>query len=409
MATIQIELFTDDPDQVAALRAYWDLAEDGQWAATVTAVRQQFGLTNREMQRIVQEAGQASVPEVTCPDCGTPWEVTSRSHYSDLIRRGNTACAACQAVAHQARLAAARELDVRQRAALKEAFPVYSDAEVEVDQLTLAQAVMLHALFSDPAVEDQGLTTPTDIWPKELPWAPSSLRYDYERSLLHARPPVILAHPNSHVSAFVWKDGEPDGTFYLGRVNYYLLGPEDNLPDRAPRLIDDLNRTFREGPWPEAWLQQWRDLWNELTLAYAATYLDMKLGEHHLEMKQGDGTKTALADALATFSLGQVFNFIYRAAKDSAAYYQRGGVNKRQAANSTVGRISASADRARANGWEIKSFGMPWNLPLSAVGQVFFDKVMWVPDMMGVPANTAHPPPHAWICDSALSDPDVEG
>lgn len=141
---------------------------------------------------------------------------------------------------------------------------------------------------------------------------------------------------------------------------------------------------------------QWRDLWGELSLAGAQAYLDMKLSEYHLEMKQGKGTRTALADALATYSVGQVFNFIYRATKDSAAYYQRGGVNKRQAANSTVGRISAAADRARASGWEVKSFGRPWNLPLSAISEVFFSKVMWQADMMQVAVNAAHPPLHAW-------------
>lgn len=165
---------------------------------------------------------------------------------------------------------------------------------------------------------------------------------------------------------------------------------------RPPRLLTQLNRVFREGPWPSPWLDQWRDLWDELALAYASAYLDMKLSEHHLEMKQGEGTQAALADALATFSLGQVFNFIYRATKDSAAYYQRGGVTKRQAANSTVGRISGSADRARAEGWEVKSFSRPWNLPLSAIGETFFSKVMWQADMMQVVAEGARPPIHAW-------------
>ncbi|MFJ5294455.1 hypothetical protein [Streptomyces sp. NPDC088348] len=136
--------------------------------------------------------------------------------------------------------------------------------------------------------------------------------------------------------------------------------------------------------------------WDELALSYAGRYLDMKLSEHHLSMKQGDGTRAALSDALATFTLGQVFNFIYRATKDSAAYYQRGGVTKPQAANSTVGRISSAADRARANGWEIKSFGRPWNLPLSAMGEIFFSKVMWQPDMLQVAAKDAHPPAHAY-------------
>jgi hypothetical protein len=402
VASIALDVWTEDPDEAAAFRAYWQLAEDGEsWAQTVTAVRSERGLTQREMQRIVQEAGTAVVPAVRCPNCGEPAEVGSRSAYTDTIRRGNVLCTVCQYEAQRQREQAARERAAKRRAALEERFPVYSDGPVLVSGLSLFEAVALHAMFSDPAVEDAGLTTPTDIWPKERRWAPDSLRYDYERRLLLAEPTLIKAHRDSHADAFEYEDDSPTGSFYLGRVSYYLLGPEEELNARPAPVISELNRVFREGPWPDPWTRQYRELWEELALAQAAAYLDMKLGEHHLDMKQGDGTRAALADALATFSLGQVFNFIYRAAKDSAAYYQRGGVNKRQAANSTVGRITAAADRARANGWEIKSFGMPWNLPWSAIAETFFGKVMWQADMMQVPLAAAHPPAHAWSAPSA--------
>ena len=399
MSSIELQVFTENPNEAAALRAYWALADDGEtWAQTVTAVRQEFGLTQREMQRVVQEGGMAVVNDIKCPDCGAPHEVTSRTNYSDVIRQGNIMCPECRAAAQEAREEAARQLAEKRREALVEAFPVYTGQPIDAEALTLFEAVALHALFSDLAVEDAGLTTPTDIWPKERRWAPPSLRWDYERRLLRPeRGALLAAHRDAPLDAFVWEDdGTATGSFYLGKVSYYLIGPEEDLRARVPGLLTRLNRIFREGPWPDIWFNQWRDMWEELALAHASAYLDMKLGEHHLEMKQGDGTRTALADTLATFSLGQVFNFIYRAAKDSAAYYQRGGVNKRQAANSTVSRISAAADRARASGWEIKSFGLPWNLPFSAIAETFFSKVMWQADMMQVPHQEAHPPVHAW-------------
>lgn len=400
MASIDLELYTDDLNEVAALRAYWQLADDGEtWAQTVTAVREAYGLKQREMQRLVQESATAFVPQVKCPQCNAPHTVNSRSQFNDVIRRGNVLCTFCALEAQHAREEEARNRAARRRAALCEAFPVRSGDTVEVPQLSLFEAVALHALLSDPALEDAGLTTPTNLWPAERRWAPPSLRWDYERRILNRTPAVLRVHPDSHPDAFVWEDEAPDGSYYLGAASYYLIGPEEDLPQRHVHLLAELNRTFREGPWPAAWLNQWRDLWEELSLAHASAYLDMKLGEHHLEMKQGDGTKTALADALATFSLGQVFNFIYRATKDSAAYYQRGGVNKRQAANSTVGRISAAADRARVNGWEIKSFGMPWNLPFSAIAETFFSKVMWQADMMQVALRDAQPPAHVWASE----------
>ncbi|MGW8688467.1 hypothetical protein ACWGNN_47245 [Streptomyces sp. NPDC055817] len=412
MASLELELYTDDPREAAALRAYWTLAEDGEtWAQTVTAIREEHGFSQREMQVLVQEGGTARLLDVRCPECEDPQEATSRTNYTDLLRRRNVLCTTCQILAEQARQEAARERQEQRQQALQETFPTYTDLALQVEDLTLFQAVALHALFSDPAVENAGLTTPTAIWPKERRWAPERLGNDYERRLLHAESRTLIrSHRDSDPDAFLWEDDKPTGSFYLGQVSYYLIGAETDLAARVPRLLAELNRVFREGPWPGPWLRQWRELWEQLAIAQAGAYLDMKLREHHLEMKQGDGTRTALADALATFSLGQVFNFIYRAAKDSAAYYQRGGVNKMQAANSTIGRISASADRARANGWEIKSFGMPWNLPFSAIAETFFSKVMWQADMMQVPLSAAQVPAHAWPAEQpeVAPEPTVE-
>ncbi|MGW5003088.1 hypothetical protein ACWEP8_36155 [Streptomyces hydrogenans] len=409
MTSIDLEMFTDDPTEQAALYAYWLLADDGEtWEQTVAEIRGQLGLTQQQMTRVIREGAGARLPEIVCPTCGEAAVASSRTNLAELRRLGNVLCASCKAVAQEekARQEAARTA-ARYRA-LAETFPIHHVDTPDPQQMTLFTAVALHALFGDPAVEDEGLTTPTKIWPKDRPWAPARVRVDFERRLLHADPLVMMAHPDSHHAAFVWEEDTPTGSFYLGDVSYYLLGAPSDLPERSAPVLRELNRIFREGPWPASWHNQWRDLWDELALAHASAYLDMKLGEHNLEMKQGEGTLTALADALATFTLGQVFNFIYRATKDSAAYYQRGGVNKRQAANSTVGRISASADRARANGWEIKSFARPWTLPMSAVDEVFFNKVMWQPDMMQTVSRDATPPLHAWASTSASQEADVD-
>lgn len=397
MAHIGLEIYTDVPDEIAALEAYWALAEDGEsWVQTVAEVRAAFGLKPQELAGIVQSGGTAFIVDIKCRQCGDATEVANRKQFTTLIRQSGIICDSCQFLAHQERVEAEQKAAHKRREEARAFFPIRHKTYLPVGKLSLFQAVGLHAMFSDPAVEDAGMTTPTDGWPKDRRWAPDNVSWEFEERLVHSDPRTVGIHPDSHQKAFVWQDdGTMNGSFYPGLVSYYLYGPEEELAARAPRLLHDLNQVFREGPWPAEWHSQWRDLWSELALSYASTYLDMKLNEHHLDMKQGDGTLTALKDALATFSLGQVFNFIYRATKDSAAYYQRGGVNKRQAANSTVGRISAAADRARANGWEVKSFGRPWSLPLSAIGETFFSKVMWQADMMLVPIQDVVVPQHA--------------
>ncbi|MFD9419299.1 hypothetical protein ACFWC9_31995 [Streptomyces goshikiensis] len=397
MARLELEVFTDDANEAAAFETYWRLDADGEtWARPVAAVRAEYGLKPQQLIRIAQQAGTAHLVDVACASCEDPCPVSSRSDFAQALRVTHWLCPACRALALEEHAARVKEQEARRQADVCELYPVLVGPDVEPGALSLLDAIALHALFSDPALEDAGLTSPTDIWPRDRRWAPERLRYDVERGLVEAAPRLIEVHPDSHIDAFVLEDdGELGDSFHLGRVSYYLVGRADELTERHPRLLQELNRVFREGPWPAAWSDQWRDLWDELALADAQEYLEMKLGEHHLEMKQGPGTRTALQDALSTFSLGQVFNFIYRAVKDSAAYHQRGAVTQQQAANSTIGRISATADRARASGWEVKSFNRPWNLPCSAIGETFFGKVMWQPDMMQVVAHEAQLPPHA--------------
>jgi hypothetical protein len=394
MATIEVEILTEDAMEEDIYRAYWLLRDDGEtWARTITELRTEYDLKQRELTRIVQECGTAVSPELTCPDCQWPFILKSRTHYAELSRTTASRCTACKQAIDEARVLAEQERDAQRRSALEDRYGVaQTSRDLEPEDLSLTQAIGLFTLMSDPAVEQTGRTAPTSQWPKDRPWAHPRLADTLERELV--RSGTLRAHPESPIEAFSWEEEEPNG-FYPTEVSYWFDGTGTTAKN-ANVLVNKLTKVFREGPWPEQWLSEWPDLWDRLVLADASVYLDMKLREHRLEMKQGDGTLTALTDALATYSLGQVYNFIYRATKDSAAYYQRGGVNIRQAANSTVGRITAAVGRARASKWDMKPYGRVWNLPLTAMGEVFFTTVMWLPDMMAVRRQDVAPPPHAW-------------
>ena len=72
--------------------------------------------------------------------------------------------------------------------------------------------------------------------------------------------------------------------------------------------------------------------------------------------------------------------FIWRAAKDAAAYYQRGGVSKKQAANSVVGSVQRQTERAIAGEWEVPNYRRIPQIPNSLVTQVLFVTALKIGD-----------------------------
>lgn len=134
----------------------------------------------------------------------------------------------------------------------------------------------------------------------------------------------------------------------------------------------------------EYWAQNDEGEWVYKVKALAA--------EHDLPFAAGPKTVTTLQDLLETFSIGQVYSFIWRAARDSIAYFVREGVPRQQAANSAIGRIQRSADNARANRWDVKGFRRTPKLPISMLSHLFFTVTMKVPDLMTAQLSEAQPP-----------------
>jgi hypothetical protein len=136
----------------------------------------------------------------------------------------------------------------------------------------------------------------------------------------------------------------------------------------------------------------------------------MCLDEHGLPFKAGEKTIAVMEDALETFSIGQAYNFIWRAVRDAAAYMVRERVPAARAANSTVGNIQRAVERARAEGWDMKAYNRDRRLPVSAVSHTFFTVAMQVPNLMTVRfrevnlPEVATPPPVPAVIEEELPD-----
>ncbi len=183
--------------------------------------------------------------------------------------------------------------------------------------------------------------------------------------------------PASPIEAFDWEGTRPE-RFYVSRVAWLAPGDEATRPLAA--VARQLEEAFRTGGWPEQWGDEVPDLWRRVALHECLAYLEVCMDDHQLPLRIGDKTRLAIAETLARFSIGQTYNFIWRAAKDAAAYYMRSGVPKQQAANSVVGAIQRGTERAIASNWDVKAFGRDRRAPESTISAVVFRSALRLAD-----------------------------
>ena len=122
------------------------------------------------------------------------------------------------------------------------------------------------------------------------------------------------------------------------------------------------------------------ELCKEVQLNECLSYLKAVLEDHKLSLLPGEKTQLVLSQCLEKFSVAQVYNFIWRAARDAAAYYMRSSIPKRQAANSVVGAIARNMEQSLANSWDVKSFNRNYNFPQSSLSRVIFNTILGTND-----------------------------
>lgn len=87
------------------------------------------------------------------------------------------------------------------------------------------------------------------------------------------------------------------------------------------------------------------------------------------------GSKTHLIfeNLLEYFSVGQIFNLSWQAVRDTTDYIAKNGIRHLQSENIFISAIQRKADKARAEGWEIKNSRRDFNCPQTILSSVFFN------------------------------------
>jgi hypothetical protein len=240
-------------------------------------------------------------------------------------------------------------------------------------------AFALAALFEDAEEFSRETTVPVVDRTDRFTPTPD---YDFKLLDLITDLGIVQVHPSSSLESFVWKDDATlDDAYYPTLASYYLPGT-GALSSRVEDYLKSFTQVVSRDKWPDRWVDQLSEFWVDIAVSECKAYLVHMLQRHGLEFTPGQRTEDVFRRALKWYSIGQMYYFIWRAARDSAAYFARERVAAKQAANSAVTRISADVERAYANGWQVSTYRRDSRLPLSTLSHILFSRALKLDDPM---------------------------
>lgn len=340
MSIVQLEFLTQDEVRIALCRKYWEMNSDLRFAYKTTDIARENSIKPRDLIGIVTSLCTATLLGDVCSECGTPYIYSSREN---LLRRNRGLpplwlCENCTQRREEQRAAAQAAKDAERRNLIQSIYGNVPRGPRDPITLSLEDAVFLTSLVRLCGTEDLSHIRPL----VSVSMGSFSPTNKFDDSILKQLwdSDLIFVHPDSPLEAF----GEENPRSVYLRLVYWLT-PTRREGESSLLFISELEDRFRSKQWKAEWNKEWRPLWKKIALEECLQYLDMCLAEHTLSLSPGEKTLLVMNNTLEDYSVSQVFGFIWRAARDSAAFYMRENIPKQHAANTVVGAIQRYAER----------------------------------------------------------------
>jgi hypothetical protein len=277
---------------------------------------------------------------------------------------------------------------------LKEELTSASRSAPEIELMSFREVVFLLSLLRYAGSEDLDFIIPYELVSADL--SPTS-EYDHDIINKLFRRKLIAIHPGSKAESVIIEEGKLTG--YLPLKVHWTL-PLEGREISPAAFMEQLELRLRDrASWPEDWSEKTVKLFQEVALQECLQYLQVVVEDHGFELRVGDKTLLVLKDILRRYSVAQAYNFMWRAAKDAAAFYVRKDTSRRHAANTIPGAIQRMADRATAEGWDVKAYRRDFRAPQSMLSRVLFDVALGI----GETGFTSIPPSPSFAPDGDLS------
>ncbi len=359
-AYMQLKMLTDDKLCALICEDYWRQNEDGKFTLTVQEIANKYEMKPHILSSFVRQHAYVWLTTIFCIRCEQPFRLGSRLQYQERNRYRRQVCNSCITTEHQAVADMKKTILVEMRQSAE-------NRELDLKSIDLKSSIYLLAAIQALGDEHLSRLEPLSDYPActlspDTAYDHKVLRYLIDNHLL-------LIGLNTSLEAI---DSE-------GQINFEMSTFDIALDqNQITKLINDF--TDASTVYNIKHNIDFIDLCSEIQLNECLAFLKAMLAEHQLTFVPGEKTKQVMSRCLEKLSPTQVYNFIWRAVTNAAAYYMRGSVSKRQAANSVVGSISRYMEQSLANDWDVKTFKRNYNLPQSSLSRIVFNTVLGTDD-----------------------------
>ncbi|WAH57244.1 hypothetical protein LZ023_30315 [Pseudomonas silvicola] len=362
---LHIEYVDADPVTQALCLRYWRV-EGGRFVETVARIYRDEGISQTEFTALVKRHSRAWSTLIKCTRCGEPMQFATRSDYISRAERRVFQCAACTATERE-------QLACAKRLRLVEALERSMAQAKPLAQLDPRHCLYLWALLKYAGSEDLAYIRPyCQVRHERL----TPLR-DFDRDLINElwRNGVIAVDPESICTA-IELDSQQNARVHFTGVRWLptVQGASGVL------LYERLEAHVLEPGFITAGAGPIKACCDQMALLECLAFLEMALEEYRLGYRAGEKTRAMVVTALKVFSVAQVCNILFRAARDAAAFYQRGGVSRDHAAKSVVGSFERLMEKSVANEWVVTPFRRNFNLPQSVLSRLVYNRLLGTDD-----------------------------
>lgn len=374
--SINITILTSDENISDLCSKYWELESPKKFTHSVASIMKEFKVAHKELYIILYENCHVYDEEYYCNICNEPVRLTSRTNYLESFSRRtwhSYKCKDCEYIQLEEQAKIAKNINEQIYQRVNEIFMQRKETGLDLEKFSFYDAVYLLSLLRVGATEDLSHIVQYNQYTQSL--SPTK-EYDSE-ILIHLKDSgIICVHPNSEPSAI--ELDEDSFTFYMLRVNFSLT--LSDYQESPKQFYEKLESIFINDEWPDRWFDESDELQRQIAFYECIQYLEIVLNDHGFNLKLGEKTSLVIKNTLRSFSVAQIYNFIWGAVKDAASFHLRENTSKQHAANIVPGAIQRKAERALIEGWDIKSFKRDFRAPQSKLSEVLYYTALKIGD-----------------------------